>query len=45
MALARIQTRIVNKLKALGRLTEDQATAIIEAPGEMSGEAMESDCP
>lgn len=41
MALARIQASIVNHLKQLGRLSEDQAQMIIDAPEELSGDAVE----
>jgi hypothetical protein len=41
MALARVQRTIVNKLLEMGRLTEDQAQAIVASPEEMSGDAVE----
>ena len=42
MPLARIQTRIINKLGDLGRLTEDQTSEIKNSPHDLSGEALES---
>ncbi|MFA5257406.1 MAG: GspE/PulE family protein [Opitutales bacterium] len=42
MALARIQRSIVSNLQAMGRLDEELARRIIDAPGDMSGEAVES---
>jgi type IV pilus assembly protein PilB len=41
MALARIQRGIVSNLQTLGRLTAEQAQKLIDAPGDMSGEAVE----
>ena len=41
MALARIQTAIVDNLKELGSLSDEQAAKIIEAKEEISGEVME----
>jgi type IV pilus assembly protein PilB len=41
MALARIQRGIVSHLQAMGRLGGEQAQKLIDAPSEMSGEAVE----
>jgi type IV pilus assembly protein PilB len=41
MALARIQKGIVSHLQTMGRLSGEQAQKLIDAPGEMSGEAVE----
>ncbi len=40
MALARIQASIVNHLKSLRKLTEEQATALINSSADMSGEGL-----
>ena len=42
MALARIQTSIINKLGDLGRLTEAQVNEIKSSPDDLSGEEMEN---
>ena len=41
MALARIQTNIINQLLKMGRLTQEQVSDFIESEEELSGEAME----
>jgi len=40
MALARIQAAVVNGLKALGKLNEAQATALLNSNDDMSGEGL-----
>ena len=40
MALARIQAAVVNGLKTLGKLTESQATALLNSSEDMSGEGL-----
>ncbi len=41
MALARIQTRIINQLRDMGRLNEDQVETICSSPEELSGEEVD----
>ncbi|MEZ5276404.1 MAG: GspE/PulE family protein [Opitutaceae bacterium] len=41
MALGRIQTSILDNLRALGKLSDDQAHAIINSPNELTGEALD----
>jgi type IV pilus assembly protein PilB len=40
MALARIQAAIVNHLKSIRKLTEEQATALVNSSADMSGEGL-----
>lgn len=42
MPLGRIQTSILDNLRALGKLSDEQANAIISSPSELTGEALDT---
>ena len=41
MPLGRLQTAIVDHLRELGKLTDEQTNSIINSPAELTGEALD----